>query len=76
MHRFALNVPVDVQELREQLRKMSDEELRRFGRAAQFMCSPGTNSGKPPQKRFVAPSGLKLTHRFNRGSPTFSSRLD
>ena len=41
MHRFTLNAPVDVDELRERLRKMSDEQLRRFGRAAQFMCSPG-----------------------------------
>jgi hypothetical protein len=36
MHRFALDVPVDVNELRERLLKMSDEDLRRFGRAAPF----------------------------------------
>jgi hypothetical protein len=53
MHRFALDAPLDVEELRQRLRKMNDEELRRFGRAAQFMCSPGANGGKPPRENFV-----------------------
>ena len=53
MHRFALDVPVDLVELRERLRKMSNEQLLRFGRAAQFMCSPGANGGKPPREPFV-----------------------
>jgi len=35
MHRFALNFPVNVEELRERLRRMSEEQLLRFGRAAQ-----------------------------------------
>jgi hypothetical protein len=29
----------DVESLRFQVRKMSDEELLRFGQAAKFMCS-------------------------------------
>lgn len=33
--------------------KTGGEELRRFGRAAQFMCSPGANFGKPPRACFV-----------------------
>ena len=53
MHRFARDVPADVEELRERFRRMSDEQLLRFGRAAQFMCSPGANGGKPPRKSFV-----------------------
>jgi hypothetical protein len=53
MYRFALDVPVDVEELRERLRKMSDEQLRPFGRAARFMCSPAANRGKPPRECFV-----------------------
>jgi hypothetical protein len=53
MHRFALDVPVDLDELRERLRKMRDEQLRRFGRAAQYMCSPAANCGKPPREPFV-----------------------
>jgi hypothetical protein len=36
MHRSALDAHVDLEELRERLRKMSGEELRRFGRTAQF----------------------------------------
>ncbi len=39
---------VDVESLRTRLRKMNDQELRRFGLAAKVMCSPGANLGKPP----------------------------
>ena len=35
------------------LRKMSDEELREFGKAARYMVSPGANMGKPPLPTFV-----------------------
>jgi hypothetical protein len=48
MHPFALDVPVDLEELRERLRKMTDEQLLRFGRAAQSMCSPSLGSVTPP----------------------------
>lgn len=37
--------------LRERLRRMSDQELRRFGEAPRFMCSPGVNFNKPPLSR-------------------------
>jgi hypothetical protein len=40
---------IDEEKERERLRKMSDEELIREGRAARYMCSPSTNSGKPPR---------------------------
>jgi hypothetical protein len=53
MHRFAIDAPVEVDELRERLRKMSDEDLRWFGRAAEFMCSPGANGCMPPRECFV-----------------------
>jgi hypothetical protein len=43
----------DVEELRRRLRKMSDEELREFGKAARYMVSPTANMGKPPQPAFV-----------------------
>jgi hypothetical protein len=39
--------------LRTRLRKMSDEELREFGKAAQYMVSPGANMAKPPLPTFV-----------------------
>jgi hypothetical protein len=40
----------DVDKERERLRKMSDAELIREGKAARYMCSPATNFGKPPLK--------------------------
>ena len=39
---------LDVDALRMRLRKMSDEELRTFGKAARYMVSPTANMGKPP----------------------------
>jgi hypothetical protein len=44
---------IDLEQLRARLRKMTDEELRRFGRAARFMCSPRANLGKPPRGVFM-----------------------
>ena len=38
--------------LRTRLRKMSDEELREFGKA-RYMVSPGANMGKPALPTFV-----------------------
>ena len=42
--------------LRTRLRKMSDEELREFGKAARYMVSPRANTGNPPLPTF----GLQL----------------
>ncbi len=44
---------VDVESLRTRLRRMNDQELRRFGRAAKSMCSPHAYFGKPPRQTFV-----------------------
>jgi hypothetical protein len=57
---------VDLDELCARLRKMSDAELRVFGKAARYMCSAAANLGKPPREPFVIqlreardlPSGL------------------
>jgi len=43
----------DVDALRTRLRKMSDEDLRKFGQAARYMVSPKSNMGKPPLPAFV-----------------------
>ena len=40
--------PIDVEQLRARLRKMTDEELLRFGKAARFMCRD-----KSPREVFV-----------------------
>jgi hypothetical protein len=37
--------PIDIEELRQRLAKMTDAELRKFGGASRFMCSPGANFG-------------------------------
>ena len=44
---------LDIDALRARLRKMSDEELREFGKAARYMVSPRANMGKPPLSAFV-----------------------
>jgi hypothetical protein len=43
----------DVSQLRERLQKMTDDELRKFGRAAAHMVSPKANLGQPPGEAFV-----------------------
>jgi hypothetical protein len=44
---------LDVEGLRTRLRKMSHEELRKFGKAARYMVSRTANMGKPPLPAFV-----------------------
>ena len=44
---------LDVDAFRARLRKMSDKELREFGKAARYMVSPTANMGKPPLPDFV-----------------------
>jgi hypothetical protein len=44
---------VDVEFLRVRLRKMSDTELLRFGRAAKNMCSTDACFGQRPRRVFV-----------------------
>jgi hypothetical protein len=43
---------LDLEAIRIRLRKMNDQELRRFGLVARFMCSPGANLGKTPASGF------------------------
>jgi hypothetical protein len=44
---------IDLERLRVRLRGMTDEQLRRFGKAARYMVSPYANLGKPPLPAFV-----------------------
>jgi hypothetical protein len=53
VYRFATNDPVDVDELRERLRRMTDVQLLTFGKAARYMCTPKANLGRPPLEPFV-----------------------
>jgi hypothetical protein len=45
--------PFQIEEVQERLRKMSDAELIRFGRASARMSSPEANFGHPPRRVFV-----------------------
>jgi hypothetical protein len=40
-------MPENVEQIRERLRKMSDLELRQYGRAARNMADPKKNFGSP-----------------------------
>jgi hypothetical protein len=50
MYDFAGEEKLDLEALRERLRRM---ELLRFGWAARYMCSPAANHGKEPRRVFV-----------------------
>ena len=52
MHSIQLTT-LNVDELRRRLRRMSDEELLEFGKAARYMVSRTANVGKPPLPDFV-----------------------
>ena len=53
LHDGGVETPTDRIGLRERLRRMTDEQLREFGRACVYMCSPKANLGKPPLEPFV-----------------------
>ena len=53
MYSFAKDSPLDIEELRARLRRMSDEALKQFGAAARYMCSPQASTGQPPRQAFV-----------------------
>ena len=53
MYTFATDAPLDVEEFRARLRKMTDAQLLRYGKAARYMCSPDAYFGKAPRETFV-----------------------
>jgi hypothetical protein len=44
---------IDIEAFRARLRKLTDEELIREGKAGRYMRSPMANFGKPPHEVFV-----------------------
>jgi hypothetical protein len=46
-------IAFDVEKKRDRLRKLSDEELVREGKAGRYMCSANVNFRKPPRDEFV-----------------------
>jgi hypothetical protein len=53
LSRLSVEQPIDLEQLRQRLARMGDTELRRYGDASKFMCSPGANFGKPPREVFI-----------------------
>ena len=53
MYRFATDAPIDLEEFRARLQKMTDAQLLRYGKAARYMCSPTAYFGKAPRETFV-----------------------
>jgi hypothetical protein len=43
----------NLEQFRERLRRMSDEELIRYGKASRSLLTPEGNFGKPPREVFV-----------------------
>jgi hypothetical protein len=43
----------NVEEIREYIRKLSDKDLFRYGRAARYMTTPKATQGKPPRQVFL-----------------------
>jgi hypothetical protein len=75
---IAIQTDIDLEELRARLGKMTDAELRRFGRAARFMCSPGASLGEPPREAFVVQmeeARAEWKRRKESGSPLRPQRL-
>jgi len=50
---FVAFQPFQIEEVRARLRKLSDANLLRFGRAAASLCRPDGNFGHPPRRVFV-----------------------
>jgi hypothetical protein len=43
---------INLAQQRTRLDRMTDTELQRFGKAAQYMCSPESTHGEPPREEF------------------------
>jgi hypothetical protein len=53
MYDFSGEKLLDREQVRQRLQRMTDAQLRRFGSAARYMCSPEANLGQPPRQNFV-----------------------
>ena len=79
MYRFATNNPVDVDELRDRLLRMSDAQLLEFGKAARYICTPKGNLGRPLGEPFVIQlreARAEWRRRNNRSGTGLSNRLE
>jgi hypothetical protein len=53
VYAFSAEPPLNLEDHRVRLRKMDEEELKRHGEAAAFLCTPDANHGKTPRETFV-----------------------
>ena len=57
MYDFSKDAPINVEEFRARLRKMTDAQLLGYGKAARFMCSPIAYFGKAPRETLLSNCG-------------------
>jgi hypothetical protein len=57
MYRFATGGPIDVEELRERFRRMTNDQLLRYEKTAAYMCTPKANLDHPPREAFLVQLG-------------------
>ena len=51
---FSGEQPPDLEAIRADIRRMTDEQLRKYGSAAQFMASPAAyGAGRKPREAFM-----------------------
>jgi hypothetical protein len=62
--------PLQLDEVRARLRKMSDADLLRFGRAAASLCKPDGNFGQAPRRVLVEQLQEARREWRRRHSPT------
>jgi hypothetical protein len=65
---------IDLESLRTRLRKMNDQELLRYGRAAKSMCSPDAYFGQPPRQAFLIQLD-EARKEWRRRNPELSLKL-
>lgn len=75
MSEFADGQPLDLEKLRARPARMSDDELKRFGAAARYMCSPQANGGEPPRDAFVIQLKEAIAEWRRRQTHVLSLRL-
>ena len=47
------DAPIDREQIRARLRKMTKSQLKRYGKDLVFLCSPERNNGQIPREAFV-----------------------
>jgi len=70
MYDFADGRLLDREEVRQPLRRMTDDQLRRYGSAARYMCSPHANVGSSRPSRTSLSNSRKRSQSGRGGTGT------